>query len=400
MRRLTLLPIFLLSILLLLTSCDPGSPTPDPNSGQHVTDSVPKPGPGDNERPRPWSAKENLLDPNAFDGIPDPMYTYLIPFSSEYIKRTGIAQIEIKGYSDEDNANLEGSAAENGLTLSRKKKFDFDSNGNMSEFTQEAGIHKGEVNYYFHAKYVNGANGRLQSIDIDERNMDVPSVHSLKFAYDAKDRVISKEDPKSVSTYMGYDEAKGRTYYLFKYPKASPEVYVVGKMGDFPDSVCLALQDEILSVESPFVQYRKAGGGVKNIAFLEQDGRKFVREVHMGANGKIGSYVDRTYRPDENIGEQKFNWDDEQANFRWRARYKYTPSGDLTEMFYQKQPFNEDLVNEIDRYTYGDLGIIQKHIRSTRANQGVEEVLWLEFYTYTHAIPTAKGENAQPSGTR
>jgi hypothetical protein len=212
---------------------------------------------------------------------------------------------------------------------------------------------------------------------------------------------MSITDPASFSSYFSYDDSKKQTYILRRDRLLAADVIVIGNRGDFPDPTVLDLAGDILARESNFIPYSKAGDKISSIKFLEREGRKTLREVLLGKrNGEIDYYIDRKYNADDNLQERKFQWDVPNANFKTLTKYRYTPQGDLEEVFHQKQPFNGAVVNEIARYSYDPKGLLQKCLHTTRTDQAKSELVLVEYFKATLASETPHADTPQPGGTR
>jgi hypothetical protein len=132
-----------------------------------------------------------------------------------------------------------------------------------------------------------------------------------------------------------------------------------------------------------------------DVIFLERKGHEIVREVVVSNTHVIDHVVQRQYDVSGNITERKYQWEVENPNFKSLTKYKYSPTGDLIEIFHQTQSFNRPLHNQIDRYTYDKDGFLQKHLRTTRSGQDDEELILVEYYKTTSETATAV-----PGGTQ
>lgn len=400
MKKILSLP-FVLLLLAFMSSCDPGSSTTGDNSGNHVTDTAKVPGPGDNKAARPWAANKNFFDPNLLDVIPDPIDLYMLPFSYPFIRTQGIGSIELRTYSHADNEQLDEATVEKDLVLSQKRVFLFDNKGRTLDVRDEKFLGTTDPAVSFHAAWTYAPTGQIMSIVFEDAMGTKKQSHTTTCTYREDGRPIATEDTKWLSTYMAYDDSLNHTYLLRKFPNDPTfEVWVAGFEGAFPDEVCKEMQSEILAKQNKFIDYGKAGSKLQKVIFLETKGRQALREVHMGAKGVIDYVIVRKYNADENVTERNFRWGEEGAKLSALTTYRYSATGDLEEVLTQRKPFNGDLSNQIDRYTYGADGMLAKQTRQTRKNNDAQVMEWVTFVTVTKAVPTPAAKNdAQPGGT-
>ncbi len=389
-----------LGMLLMVSSCEPGT-TPS-NNGGHVTDTTAAPGPADGKAARPWAADKNQFDPNLLDVLPDPLDAYMLPFSYAFNRAQGIQSIEYRMYSDADNDALSEGAAEKDLVLSQKRIYAFDASGRPLDLLDEKFLGDAtDPALRFHVAWTYGASRQLEKMTFEETMAGKMQTHATTCTYREDGRPVATEDANWMSTYMGYDDSLQHTYLLHKYPKDAPsDVWVVGYEGAFPDSICLALQADILSKRSKFIDYGKAGPKPINIVFLETKERQAIREVHMGRKGLIDYTITRKFNADGNVSERNYRWEEQGAKLSALTTYRYTPTGDLEEVLMQSKPFNGDLRNQIDRYTYGPDGLVSKMTRSTRKNNDPQVLEFVAYFSVNKATANPAPGNPQPGATQ
>jgi hypothetical protein len=391
---------FLLAILTILFSgCgEVGTTIP---ASEHVSDTAKAPNSGNQPETRPWDANKNLINPNGFDGIADPLDEILMPFNAGYMRSKGFSRIEIRSYADSENPNMVEDAPETDMKISRRRLFTFDDLGQLKDVLDEKFLGDATPVTSTHLAWTYSAPDKATAIDVEEKLGNAKSSYRRTYSFDAKDRLSTVQIPKVSTTYYMYDDEKARTYLTIVDQKSVIKVTVIGAKGTLGTEVCNDLQDEINMVASPFVHYPLKSSVPTSITFQERDGRETVRELRMGIKeGKIESTIDRQYNADHNITERKNQWDVPNADFKTLTKFRYSPIGDLIEVFHQKQTFNKPIINEIDRYEYHELGLLQNRVRTSRIGQDAEELVLLEFFTFTKASPAAKASDAQPSGTR
>jgi hypothetical protein len=399
MNRLIYFPVFACVLSLLIWSCGPGTTNPNPD-GNALQDSAKAPGPGDNRGTRPWAADKNMLDPNLLQQIPDPLDESLLPFSPAFLQAKKVTSLEIRSYADTDNMNLSEDVAEQDMRLSRRRVFMFTPTGQMKDLLDERFMGDPTPATSMHVGWTYLPNGQPASMDFEEKLGSTKKSHQRKFTVDAQGQLISSEDKTSLSAYYGYDKDRGHVYMLRRPAQGASEVYVIGKQGDFPDTTCFRIQEEILMRESPFVNYAQTGPKLMDVIFIERKDRAIVREVHMGKAEEIDHTVDRQYDVEGNIADRRYLWDVADADFKTFTKYRYSPMADLVEVLHQRQSFNKPIVNEIDHYTYGPDGFLQKHVRTTRTGQEKEELILVEYYKVTQAAGNSTSGSAMPGGTQ
>ncbi|HEX2898439.1 MAG TPA: hypothetical protein VHS96_01855, partial [Bacteroidia bacterium] len=232
MNRLIQYPIFALCICLLLWGCDPGS-AGQGSSGSHVTDTVKTPGPGDSRGSRPWAADQNLLDPNALDGIADPLDEFLLPFSPDFLKARKLSGMEVRSYADSDNESLAENAPEAELQISRKRVFAFNGAGQFSDLLEERFLGDATPVTSVHMAWTYLPAGLLSRIDFEEKVGSRKTQHQRRLSYDPSNKLTVVEDAASLTTYYMYDAALGQTYLTRRDAAGTCEVFVIGKKGDF-----------------------------------------------------------------------------------------------------------------------------------------------------------------------
>lgn len=400
MNRFTIYSIFAIWASFLFWGCTDGTTGPT-TEGHHVTDTTKTPGPGDNRGTRPWAADKNIFDPNLLDGLGDPLDELLLPLSPPFLKARNITSIEVRGYADADNPGLAEAMPEAEGSISRKRTFEFSENGDLLSLRDERFLGDATPATSTHVTWTYEAAGKPSQLDFEEKIGNAKSTHQRKLNYDEQGKVLSATDPSVISSYYGYDNEKGHTYLLRRDKAGNTDVWVIGKQGDFSDADAAELQTTILNHESPFIDYAKAGNKLAKVTFMEVDGRKTLRQIVMGKKeGAIEYAIKRSYDAANNIEVRKYQWDVPNANFKTLTKYRYSPQGDLEEVFFQKQSFNGPVTNEIDKYIYSEDGLLQKHLRSTRSGQDADELVLVEYFTTAIGTPVAGTETAQPGGTR
>lgn len=401
MKRFPFVLVLILSGLLLLQACGAPSTNQGP-VGEHVRDTVAKPGAGDNRGQRAWSESENLLDPNGFDQIQSPLSELGLPVNAAFAKAKQLEKLEIRSYSDTDNNDLQSSDPEADLTLTSRQKMAFDQDGRRAEVLNENYLGPGDPVTSQKALWTWEADGKSGLIDFEDRTGNKITKHNLVFGLDGENKLIEADDKSLLRVMQWEDVAKGHRYIAYKLPKAKARIYVIGKSGAWDDfELAVDIDDDLIREFSEIIDYKAIGGPPSEVVFLEWDGRKTVTEFQVDHKDEKVKEIKRTYTPDGSIAIRDFYWDDAGANTRTKTTYKYAPNADLIEVIHQRQRFNKDITNEIDRYTYDENGFLEKRIQTTRTNQGPEDVVLLEFYTWTtqtKAQPSAL--EAQPGGTR
>ncbi len=394
--------VFVIGWLLLLQAC--GAPSTNNErepQGEHITDTTAQPGPGDSQGQRPWSESENLLDPNGFDQIQSPLAELGLPINAAFAKAKHLEKVEIRSYADSDNTNLQSGDAESSLSISRSQTISLDQNGRMASLLDEKFLGAGDPVTSKKATWTWEDDGKSGLIDFEDKVGNKLTKHNLAFGLDDGNRIIEADDRSLLSVIQWKDDAKGHRYLAYQLPRSKAQVYVIGKQGAWNDfELAVDISDDILREFSEIVDYKAIGGPPSEAVFLEWDGRKTLTEFQVDHKEAKTKEIVRTYTPDGNIAIRSFYWDDAGANLRTKTTYKYSPTGDLSEVIHQRQRFNEDITNQIDRYTYDDNGFLEKRIQTARTNQGAEQVVLLEFYTFTTQQAVAAPAEALPGGTQ
>lgn len=404
MKKNPLLLFLFLCFSLFLIGC--GGPT-DSNSGingEHVSDSNGQTSGTNPSGTRPWSASQNLINPNLFDEIPSPLSGLRFQSNSEFVKSKGIKSIEIRSYTEAENIELSSDTKEAGLNMSRKQTSTFDAQGEIDSYLDERFLDAGDP---ITSKLVKWSSfiepeGQSGTIAFEEKVGGKITKHTLAFDLDKEGHLVEAEDIGFFQVMHWEDPANNLRYIAYKLPKSPVRMYVIAEAGKWKDlELAIDIDDDLKNKTSTIVDFNLVGAAPSEVVFLEWEGHKTLREFQVDHKGLRVQEVVRTYNAEGNIVERNFYWDDPNANVRSRTKYNYSPNGDLAEVLHQRQKFNDDMRITIDRYFYDETGLFSKRIQTSRVNQSPERVDLLEFMTWEmEATAKAISVEVQPGGTR
>jgi YD repeat-containing protein len=377
---------------------DPGSnPGTNPGTGGHVTDSTVQPGPATGGKSHPYSERDNLLDPNHIEFLSDPDRSLPQPFNAPFVQANNIRRITFSHYNAADNT-LDESNTEAQLESSGSKTYEFDEEGRLLRWVNNRLMDGTSLqNISVTNSYNSFSNLSEQNVTGNISAKEISG--TTTFSYDATARITSRVDPIGVSKFYGYDLENAHIYELQSTPGGGNSVHVTGKPGDFPNATCLSLQDEILSLGSPFVPYAKAPGIVRNVFFYEKSGRKTVRQVNMGKNGEIDGEIVNTYNSFANLENSRLNWEDAGALFKSEKVLRYLPSNDPDRVVVKQLRQQGESKTTVYHFTFGPEGRLEKMIESTKVDNDPEVIESIDFVRYEIGQAVAQPGEAVPGGT-
>lgn len=376
-----------------------GSPATNPEVGGHASDNTVQPNPSTGGKTHPYSEQDNLLDPNFIEFVFSPDRSKEHPFNAPFIQAQNIRTITFSHYNSADNT-LSETDAEGQLESSGTKTYEFDGQGRLARWENIRLMDGTPLQNVSVTNHYNSS-GQLASQDIAQDLSGIESSGSATYTYDEKGRSLARVDPLGVSMYYGYDETDApevRKYELQSTPGGGNSVHVYGIAGTFPNPTALKMQDEILSLGSPFVPYAKAPGIIRNVFFYEKTGRRTVLQLNMGKNGEIDGKIIGTYNKFENVVNARLNWDDEGALFKSERVVHYLPSNDLDRMVVKQLRQEGESKTTIYRFTYGATGLLEKLVEVTRIDNNPEVIESIDFVRYETGQPLAQPGEAVPGG--
>lgn len=390
MKRLHFALFGLLSLLWL--ACSSGSQSPEP-IGNHRPDDAPQPDRGHSSAARPWSAEENLLDPNGFDPFPGPAEDWGLPFNSAFIQKNGIRSVEVRIYNDDLN-ELGWGKTEAGMQLSQRHRYAFGTDGRLvklssTDFLPGAASQEQERTWEWEPGEPIGLFALKSSVGV---NAEMP------FSLDANGRIIEADAKGFFEAQTAQDEQHKISYLAFRANGTAWTVYAMGGKGTWSDFELV--KETYLDLTTGFSETLPLKG-ISTVHFLETDGRKILTEFGMNHKKQKDPIIERKYNEDGNITYRKYNWDVAGADIATNKHLEYYGNGDLLRIFAQRKRFNGDISNSIDSFAYDSQGMLKLQTRTESQNQSAPSRSMLAFFSFElGASRGAESLEAQPGGTR